>query len=155
MRMYTVWTSKSMPERGYDWSNQGVNEKCLIRENGDYIGLETGKVYEKENFHHSKQFRAKIVAVENDNNTGIYHLDKDFRKHFGYEKIDKSISNRLEQLDIETSENNKYSWKIKYIGCYVTIEKAHFYGNVEVYRCKELGDYWTSNEIEIIEEIKD
>ena len=51
----------------------------------------------------------------------------------------------------DNHEDNRASWKKKYIGCIVTVEEAHLANNLRIYRCLELeGEYFSSNEIEII-----
>jgi len=118
MQIYHVWKNNCM----------GLNEECLLNENRDYVGIKTGKIYDRNLHYHSEQYKAKIIAVDDINQTGMYHLYKEIN---------------------EKEENNK-SWKIKYIGCLVTVERAHHCGDLDVYRCLELGDYWSENEIKII-----
>lgn len=120
MQLYTVWKK----------DGTGINEKCLMNTDGDYIGIETSKKYSSTNHYHSKQYKAQIVAVDNKNKTGMYHLYKELN---------------------DNDEENSKSWKSKYIGCCVTVEKAHWYGDIQVYRCLELNEYFSSNEIKIIE----
>lgn len=118
MKIYTVWTK----------NRTGVG-KCLLRENGDFISVETGEVFKGDDHYPSEIYPAKIVGVDKENNTGMYHLYKEWD---------------------DNEEENRYSFKVKYIGCLVTVEKAHSYGDVKVYRCKELNEYFTSNEIELV-----
>ena len=92
------------------------------------MGIQSGNTYDPHNHYHSKQYEAQIVSVDKSNLTGMLHLHK----------------------DEESIEENRYSWKEKFIGCYVTVEKTHFCDELQIYRCLELGDYWSSNEIEII-----
>lgn len=120
MQLYTVW------EKGYI----GVNEKCLKNTDGNYIGVKTGNKYNSKTHCHSKQYKALIVAVDDENKTGMYHLYKE-------------LSNMNE-------ENNK-SWKSQYIGCYVTVEKAHWCGDVQIYRCLELEEYFSDSEIKLLD----
>jgi hypothetical protein len=122
MKLYTIWSKKSLSHIGFEFSNQGVDEKCLMDDNEDYFGIKTGNIYSKEEFYHSDQWNAKIVAVDNENKTAMYHLEEDNRK----------------------------DWKSKFIGCFVTLEKAHFADSVQVYRCLELnGEYFSEFEVEI------
>lgn len=120
MQTYTVWKNNGM----------GIDENCLINYDGDYIGIDTGKIYKQSEYYHSEQFKAQIISVDDKNETGMYHL------YTGWS--DDNI------------ENHK-SWKSKYIGCYVTVETAHWCDDIQVYRCLELSDYWSSNEIKILE----
>lgn len=106
-----------------------VDEKCLRNIDGDYIGIQTGTKYSVENHYHSEQLKAQIVAVDSVNQTGMIHL-------YGESKTD--------------GDENRQFWKSKYIGCYVTVERAHYFGELTVYRCLELGDYWSSNEIKLL-----
>lgn len=82
MQLYTVWKK----------DGTGINEKCLMNTDGDYIGIETTKKYSSTNHYHSKQYKAQ----------------------------------------------------------YVTVEKAHWCGDIQVYRCLELNEYFSSNEIKIL-----
>jgi len=138
MNIYTVWSKRV---------KTGVNEKCLLKEDGNYTGVETGKNYSKEEYYHSKQFKARIISIDIENKTGMYHHYKEFQD-------DKNINviKRLNYIGIDTREDNKYSWKLKYIGCYITVEKAHLFGSIQVYYCLELNDYFSGNEIEIIKD---
>jgi hypothetical protein len=119
MQTYTVWKN----------NYTGINEKCLMNEDGNYIGIKTGDKYLKSEHYHSQQLKAQIISVDESNQTGMIHLYKEAN---------------------EIGENKK-SWKEQYIGCYITVEKAHWCGDIQVYRCLELGDYWSSNEIKILE----
>lgn len=118
MNIYTVWTK----------SGTGINEKCIMNDIGNYIGINTGVCYNSFEHYHSEQFKAQIIAADSFNNTGMIHL-----------------------YDHEDTKENKREWKTKYIGCFVTVEKAHMFGELYVYRCLELGEYWSSNEIKILE----
>jgi hypothetical protein len=119
MKTFTVW----------DKLSTGVNEKCLMTINGDYIGYKTGKLYKKEDgYYHSKQHIGIIRYVDEKNNTGMYHLN-----------------------EVDESDHKKQKLE-NWIGCYVTLESAHSWGDIKVYRCIELGDYVSSNEVEILTE---
>lgn len=123
IRVYTVWDNHST----------GVNEQCLKTANGDFVGIETGNLYSKDKYYSSPQFIAKIISVDDENNTGMYHLYS-------------------ECWDDENHEDNRAIWKKKYIGCVVTVEESHWAYNLKIYRCLELDEYFSSNEIEIISE---
>lgn len=118
---YTVWTN----------THTGVGEKCLKNKDGDYIGIETGKRYSEKDHYHSLRYNAIIKAIDTENKTGMYHLYKgDFNTY-------------------DDEENGK-SFKEKYVGCLVTVEGAHYMGKLRVYRCVELQEYFSEDEIELI-----
>ena len=120
MQLYIVWTKLS----------SGINEKCLLREDGNYIGVETGKLYSiKDGYYTSKLYKAKIKNVDNINKTGMYHL--------------------YEGWDENTEENNK-SFKQKFIGCFITVREAHYADDLKIYQCLELNEYFSEDEIEIL-----
>jgi hypothetical protein len=108
----------------WDKTRMGVQEKCLRNDLGSYIGLETGNYYSKEMHHHSEQLKGKIVDVDEENLTGMLHLSYD------------------------DDVNRKYE-KGKYLGCYVTLEEAHLAHGLKVYRCLELNEYFSENEVEL------
>lgn len=109
----------------------GVSEKCLLREDGDYVGIDTGTVYPAATHRHSPQLQARIVAVDEVNRTGMYHLCQEWS---------------------DESEENARSWKQRYVGCCVTVEEAHRMGELIIYRCVELGNYWSGDEIALVKE---
>jgi len=119
MEILTVWNN----------NKTGLNEECLRNENGNYIGIKTGTIYDCHVHYHSQQYEAIIISVDETNMTGMYHLYK--------------------ELNDNNNENNK-KWKRKFIGCYVTVEKTHWCGEKQIYRCLELGDYWSSDEIKLL-----
>jgi len=119
MKQFTVW----------DRSLTGIDEKCLITESGDYVGLDTGKLYKKEDgYYHSKQHIGIIRNVDEYNKTGMIHLSDDAESDWKNQKMKRMT------------------------GCYVTLESAHSYGELKIYRCLELGDYVSSDEVEILTE---
>lgn len=109
----------------------GVEEPCLIKDDGNYIGIKTGKLYPRSEYYHRNQFKAKIIAVDNNNKTGMLHLYRDTSFHI---------------------EENAKSKKEKYLGCIVTVEEAHWNGDIRVYYCNELNEYFSDSEIQIIAE---
>jgi hypothetical protein len=123
MKLYTVWNE----------FHSGIKpqQKCLINDNGDYVGILTGDVYPKSWHYHSRQFHAKIIAADEDNNTGMYHLDACWN---------------------DNNETNDKSFKHKFIGCEVTVEAAHMCGKAKVYRCLELDEYFSDTELELLED---
>jgi hypothetical protein len=118
--VFCVWTKNST----------GVGEDCLMTTSGDYIGLKTGTFYSKKDHHHSSMVKAKIISVDDKNETGMYHLYKDFS---------------------DLDEENNVSYKRKYIGAIVTLKAARWNGKHRVYYCMELHEFFSDNEIEIIE----
>ena len=112
----------------YTKKGEGINEKCLMTSSGDYIGLETGTFYSRKKHYHSLQIKGKIVTVDESNKTGMYHLDGEF----------------------DNNEINRFDFKRKYIGCIVTLEKAHFADGLQIYRCVELDEYFSESEVVII-----
>lgn len=118
------------------WKNCGVgvkpNQKCLKRQNGDFINIDDGTIYPCSDHYASKQYKAIIQKPDTENMTGMYHLYEEFSGN---------------------NEENKKSWKEKYIGCYVTVEPAHKCGDLKIYRCLELnGEYFSENELQILED---
>lgn len=122
--VYRVWSKRGCT---------GVGEQCLLRDDSSFVGINSGNLYNKEDYYASELFKAKIINIDDCNNTGMYHLYKDWN--------DKS------------EENNK-SVKEKYLNCYITVRKAHFADKVEVFQCIELDEYFSEHELEIIETIK-
>jgi len=119
MKTFTIW-----------FKFTGINEKCLMTEDGDYIGIDTGKLYKKDDdHHHSKQHIGIITGCDEVDVTGMIHLDQGM-----------------------TGLTEKQQMMKKYKGCYVTLEAAHWYGEIRVYRCRELKEYVTSNEVRILTE---
>jgi hypothetical protein len=120
MKVYNVYGIKN---------KTGVKELCVLNENNNYIGIKSGKVYSRNEYYHKKQLNAKIIQADEDNNTGMCHLFKEFESY---------------------EEENRKSWKKAFIGCYVTVEEAHYYGGMRVYRCLELEEYFSENELELL-----
>ena len=82
MKQFTVW----------DRSLTGVLEKCLMTESGDYVGLDTGTLYKKENgYYHSKQHIGIIRNIDDYNKTGMIHLSDDAKADFKRHKMGKMI----------------------------------------------------------------
>jgi hypothetical protein len=117
IKLYTVWKNNC----------RGIEEKCLLTDEGHYIGQDTGIFYSNDEHYHNDQITAKIVKIEDENNTGMLHLadDSEFEEDY-----------RLR--------------KTNFIGCIATFEEAHYYGDIKVYRCLELGEYFSQNELEIL-----
>ncbi len=104
-----------------------ADNPCIRKSNGDYVCIETGEIFPVVDHYNSEQLIAKIVGVDSINQTGMLHLNEE-----------------------DDEEENRKSWKERYIGCIVTVERAHYAGDLTIYRCLELGDYWSSNEIELL-----
>jgi len=103
----------------------GVREDCLMTTSGDYIGLDTGTFYSKKDHYHSPMVKAKIKSADDENKTGMHHLSE--------------------------KEENNISYKRKYIGAIVTLKAAHWAGKHRIYYCMELKEFFSDDEIEIIE----
>lgn len=99
-----------------------VDEQCLINNEKDYVGVKTGNTYSGTEYRHKENYKAKIIGIEPVNNTGMIHL----------------------------TEEKAIEKKAKYIGCVVTLEKAHKMNGAIVYRCLENHDYYTETEVQII-----
>jgi hypothetical protein len=123
MELYTVFAKKGF----------GVNNPCLMDDNGDYIELKSGLKHSKNDYYHRKQFKAKIVSVDNINQTGMYHLSK------GWD---------------DDNEENNFSKKSSYLNCFITVEEAHYNGGKRIFNCLELKEYFSEDEIELINKIE-
>jgi len=108
----------------------GVPEDCLMTTSGDYIGIETGTFYSKNEHYHSPMVKAKIKSPDDKNKTGMYHL--------------------CTELSALKEENN-VSYKRKYVGSIVTLKAAHWAGKHRIYYCMELKEFFSDDEIEILE----
>jgi hypothetical protein len=104
----------------------GINERCLKRAPSGYVGIKTGNIYSSLTHYHSQQSLAQIIDADSINQTGMLHLFED------------------------GCEENRKSWKEKYIGCFVTVEEAHKVGELTLYRCLELNEYFSSNELRLL-----
>lgn len=109
----------------------GINEKCFMTDRGHYIGVETGTFYEKKFHYHSPNFKARIVNVDDENLTGMYHLS--------------------EGELFPDAEENEATWKRKYLGAIITVREAHWAGKHRIYHCIELDEYFSDKELEILE----
>src|SRR5690606_35585710 len=88
------------------WQKGGVDEKCVRNDKGDYVGVNTGTIYPSKTHYHSDTFLAKVIAIDENQENGMYHLDpKD--KH-GIECI---------------------KVKRNFIGCTMPFREAHSYGD--------------------------
>lgn len=126
--LYTVWTKHGIGIK--------PSQKCLMNKDGDYVGLLEGTLYSKEEHYASKQYKALVLEPDEENLTGMYHLEPGMFSH--------------------DSEHNRKGWKARFKGCFVHVEAAHKCGDVKVYRCLELGDeYFSGNELELLDDDSD
>lgn len=124
MKLYTVWNNNLTGIR--------PSQKCLKNSDGDFVGIETGNVYQATTHYASEQYTARIKAVDEINETGMYHLDAEWS---------------------DDGEENAKSLKSKFVGCIVTVEAAHMAGERKIYRCLELdGEYFSDTELELLED---
>ena len=119
-RIYAAWQK----------NGTGIKEDVLDTDLDYYIGVKTGTKYPKNEYHISKYYKAKIINVDKENKTGMYHLYKEWN---------------------DNDEENNISYKSKYIGAIVTVSKAHYCGEHTVYYCTELQEYFSDDEIKILE----
>lgn len=129
MATYTVWKKHC----NITEESPGIAEKCLINTDGDYVNVETGILYSKDTHYHSKQYKAIITKIDKNNCTGMYHLNSFF------------APNRLE---------NHYDWKSRFIGCNVTVQEAHLWGDIKVYYVVELKEYFSANELSLMVDVE-
>lgn len=114
----------------YVWSRKGltgIKEQCVINENGDYVGINSGMVYDKMMYYHSHVFLAKVISVDKKQKNGMIHLDP--KDQEGIKRI-----------------NRKHS----FIGCILPFRNAHLYGKHKVYQCTLTHEYYNDLEIELI-----
>ena len=102
----------------------GINEEALDTDRDYFIGIDTGKKYSKSDYYISEYYKAIIKNVDKKNKTGMCHLYKD---------------------------KNRVSFKKKYLNSIVSVRKAHFMGKHTIYYCHELNEYFSDDEIEILE----
>lgn len=117
------------------WKNNyfGIDEKCAISNDG-YVGNKTGNVYSFDLHYHSEQYLAIVKDVSLSNETGMYHLDSNWNKD---------------------NEINNYTEKLKWKGRELIVEKAHFYGEHQIYRSVfPIHEYWEDSELKIINKIQ-
>ena len=124
MEILTIWPHIA--------TKGGLDEKCLWSTKGYYVGLKTGTHYAAADYYHSPQLRAIIRAVDATNQTGMYHLDEHWQEE-------------------DKKDDNRAKWKQQFVGCLVTVENAHNCGDRTIYRCLELDEYFSANELELID----
>lgn len=113
-----------MLEIVYKCNKEGINEKCVKNDNGDFIGIDSGKTYPKVGHYSCTKILGKVIKIDQKNLTGMFHLG-------------------LDSLE--------YEKKKKFIGCIMTFREAHMFGNIKVYQSYETGEYFSQNELEIIQ----
>lgn len=114
------------------WKNNGtgMNEEVLDTSANYYIGVDTGIRYSKKEYYISEYKKARIKSVDEINKTGMYHL--------------------YAELNDEEDENNS-AFKLKYINAIVSVKRAHYADDKPVYYCHELKEYFSEDEIELLE----
>lgn len=104
-------------------NGSGINERCVVNDNGDFVGVKTGTVYSKETHYCSDKIKAKVVRVDDKQLNGMIHLEPGSEQHIR---------------------------KQNFIGCTLTFRKAHFFGDIQVYHCFETEEYFNQNELEVL-----
>lgn len=124
------------------WKKPGYGPpyKGVINPNGykcnDIYSFENDKeiILSFEDYDHSEQFLAKVKAVDSKNLTGMIHLYKEWN---------------------DDGEENEFNFKSKLIGSELIVEKAHWAGDVQVYRSVyPKFEFWSGFELEIGEKIR-
>lgn len=101
----------------------GVNELCLINASGDFVGVETGKIYSRLSHYKPDSFLARVIKVDMDQDNGMIHLEPNSDHHIK---------------------------KFNYIGCIMNFIVAHYYGEDKIYLSIETSEYFSEKELEII-----
>lgn len=61
-----------------------VNERCLLRADGDYYGIATRQIYPRDEYRHRPVFLARVVRMLDANETGMSYRDtRDHRDLIG------------------------------------------------------------------------
>jgi hypothetical protein len=97
---------------------------------GNFIGIETGALYSKENHYASPLLKGQIVSVDSINKTAMLHLHKEWAGN---------------------EEENNATWKKKFIGSIVTLREGHWAGEHKIYYCIELNEYFSDDEVKILQ----
>jgi hypothetical protein len=113
------------------WSKKGlggIDERCRLNLDGDYVGIETGKIYSKKEYYHSSIRKGKFIKAAFPDNTGMFHLDF-------------------------SSQKEADNYKSKFKGYELYLEEAHFYGELKVYRAYlpdfSEDEYFSEDELEV------
>jgi hypothetical protein len=114
------------------WKNNctGIKEEALDTNQDYYIGIDTGTKYSKKEYYISNYKKARIKSVDEINKTGMYHL--------------------YAEINDEEDENNS-AFKLKYVNAIVSVKQSHYSGEHIIYYCHELSEYFSDDEIEILE----
>ena len=132
--IFRVWSTESHkdPLKGAQERKYGTGiERCLMTADGDYIGIESGKLYSKRCHYHSDNIIAQIVSIDDVNKTGMLHLYGD---------------NDL----FPDAEENEATKKRKYLGAIITVQEVHNAGEHTIYRCQELDEFFSDDELKIL-----
>lgn len=108
----------------------GINEEALDTNQDYYIGIDSGIKYDKSNYYISKYNKARIKSVDEINKTGMYYL--------------------YAEINDEEDENNS-AFKSKYVNAIISVKRAHYVDEHTIYYCHELSEYFSDDELEILE----
>lgn len=97
---------------------------------GDFIGIETGALYSKDDYYASPLFKGQIKAVDLINKTGMLHLHKEWA---------------------DNEEENQITRKNQFLGTIVTLREGHWAGEHRIYYCIELNEYFSDDEVKILQ----
>ena len=100
----------------------GIDEPCVQRIDGSFIGCKTGKAYPAATHYSRPRLLARINLTYRPDLTGIVHLADD-------------------------EANAKRS---RFEGCIVAVEEAHNYGKHKVYFSPDIKDYFADCEITLL-----
>jgi hypothetical protein len=104
-----------------------VSEPALWSFNGYYVGVKTGTHYSPNDYRHRPQYVALLTGVDAENLTGMFHLDE------------------------PPTLVDSCAWhKSLFLGCRVTVEEAHRVGELKVYYCLELAEYFSEHEVNLL-----
>jgi hypothetical protein len=114
------------------WKNDhtGLKERCLMNIDGNFIGIETGRLYLKEYYYASLLLKGQIIAVDSVNKTGMLHLHKEWA---------------------DNEEENQVTWKNQFLGAIATFREGHYVGEHKIYYCVELNEYFSDDEVKILQ----
>lgn len=114
-----IYASKGMPIV--------VDEKVFVNKQGDFIGTETGKLYNKDEYTKKEIFLAEVVHIDPEQQNGMIHLDQN------------------------TKEGQACMLaKAAFIGCVLPFVEAHSYGDRKVYRSLVPDEFFNDLEIKFL-----
>lgn len=105
------------------FGKQSPIERVIENGKGDFVGLETGKIYRGEEYYASPTLRATVVSIDEEQKNGMIHLEPGSEYHLK---------------------------KQNFIGCTMTFRRAHNFGELTVYQCIETGEYYNQNELKVL-----